>query len=195
MAESQTTAFEEKKKPSSNIILYVIIGILVICIIAMGINSGMFSTKENCNEAEENEEEQDKNGYIEIDAQTLGYEFSQNLDTAERKYLNKNVKITSGSFYKVYTDKAVDSGEVIGQYIIIFGKSDMDNIISAGNDVLLAQEIESEAYPRRISCYPTDKNDLQGHKMGDKITITGKVLEYSGYGDGDGIHIENCDVL
>ncbi|MBP8689151.1 hypothetical protein KBH77_02250, partial [Patescibacteria group bacterium] len=96
MAESQTTAFEEKKKPSSNIILYVIIGILVICIIAMGISSGMFSTKENCNEAEENEEEQDKNGYIEIDAQTLGYEFSQNLDTAERKYLNKNVKITSG---------------------------------------------------------------------------------------------------
>jgi flagellar basal body-associated protein FliL len=96
MAESQVNTSEGVKKPSSNTILYVIIGVLVVCIIAMGVSSGMFSTKESSDL--EDEEEQRADEYIEVDATTLGYEFSQNYDTAVRKYLNKNVKIMMDIF-------------------------------------------------------------------------------------------------
>jgi hypothetical protein len=183
MAESQKNSSEGVKKPSSNTILYVIIGALVVCIIAMSVNCGMFSTKESSDL--EDEEEQRADEYIEVDATTLGYEFSQNYDTAVRKYLNKNVKITDGYFYEIEEDLDLSNGEVLGHHILIFNKTDMDSVDTES-------EVCNGSYSRQIKCYPSNENDLQGYKKGDKITIQGKVTSYETI---EGISVESCDVL
>ncbi len=183
MAESQKNSSEGVKKPSSNTILYVIIGALVVCIIAMSVNCGMFSTKEGSDL--ENEEEQRADEYIEVDARTLGYEFSQNYDTAARKYLDKNVKITNGYFYKIEEDLDLSNGKVLGHHIVILSEEDMDLI---GTNDGFSTDIAS----RKINCYPSNENDLQGYNKGDKITIQGKITSY---GAEESILVENCDVL
>jgi len=183
MAENQVNSSEEVKKPSSNTILYVIIGALVVCIIAMSVNCGMFSTKEGSDL--ENEEEQRADEYIEVDARTLGYEFSQNYDTAARKYLDKNVKITNGYFYKIEEDLDLSNGKVLGHHIVILSEEDMDLI---GTNDGFSTDIAS----RKINCYPSNENDLQGYNKGDKITIQGKITSY---GAEESILVENCDVL
>ena len=189
MAESQIDSSEGIKKPSSNTILYVIIGILVVCIIAMGvgISNGKFCTNENSDDVVEedgtedlgDEEEQDTNGYVEVDAGTLGAQFLTNIDTAEERYLNKNVWVT-GYFYDTGCFLKEREDTNCTEYVHIVGDPNID------------LENRDEAYIP-IRCYVNNKNDLQvyGFEKGDEVIIEGKVIRYIPI---DAVEIENCDV-
>jgi len=189
MTESQIDSSEGIKKPSSNTILYVVIGILVACIIAIGvgISNGKFCTKENSDDVVEedgtkdleDEEGQNTNGYVEVDAGTLGAQFLTNIDTATKRYLNKNVRVT-GYFYDTgcfYVKEREDTN--CTEYAYIVGDPNID------------LEHRDEAYVP-IRCYVNNKNDLQGYEKGDEIIIQGKVIRYISI---DAVEIENCDVL
>lgn len=180
MTESQIDSSEGIKKPSSNTILYVIIGILVVCIIVMGvgISNGKFCTKENSDDVVE-EEEQNTNGYVEVDAGTLGAQFLTNIDTATKKYLNKNVRVT-GYFYDTgcfYVKEREDTN--CTEYAYIVGDPNID------------LEHRDETYVP-IRCYVSDKNIFQSYEKGDEIIIQGKVLRYIPI---DAVEIENCNIL
>lgn len=190
MTESQIDSSEGIKKPSSNTILYVIIGILVVCIIAMGvgISNGKFCTNENSDDVVEedgiedlgDEEEQDTNGIVEVDAGTLGAQFLTNIDTAEERYLNKNVVVT-GYFYDTGCFLKEREDTNCTEYAYIVG------------DPNINLEHRDEAYIP-IRCYVSDnsKGIFQNYEKGDKILIEGKVLRYIPI---DAVEIENCNVL
>ena len=190
MTESQIDSSEGIKKPSSNTILYVIIGILVVCIIAMGvgISNGKFCTNENSDDVVEedgiedlgDEEEQDTNGYVEVDAGTLGAQFLTNIDTAEERYLNKNVWVT-GYFYDTGCFLKEREDTNCTEYALIVGDPNID------------LEHRDEAYIP-IRCYVSDnsKGIFQNYEKGDKILIEGKVLRYIPI---DAVEIENCNTL
>ncbi len=196
MAESQVNTSEGVKKPSSNTILYVIIGVLVVCIIAMGVSNGMFEGKEISNEVKEDEttetpeneekqEEEENEGVIEVDAFTLRQEYSGCPFTARDKYLNKNVKVTNGYFYRK------DEGQVpkILYSFSIIALNDYEDYVHANKSCSCFR-------PVVIMCHLTDsfdQNKLQGYKIGSPIEIQGKVVGYD-Y-DGGIINMENCDVL
>ena len=190
MTESQIDSSEGIKKPLSDTILYVTIGILVVCIIAMGvgISNGKFCTNENSDDVVEedgiedlgDEEEQDTNGYVEVDAGTLGAQFLTNIDTAEERYLNKNVVVT-GYFYDTGCFLKEREDTNCTEYALIVGDPNID------------LEHRDEAYIP-IRCYVSDnsKGIFQGYEKGDKILIEGKVLRYIPI---DAVEIENCNTL
>ncbi len=190
MTESQIDSSEGIKKPLSDTILYVIIGILVACIIVMGvgISNGKFCIKENSDDVVEeegtedlgDEEGQSTNGYVEVDAGTLGAQFLTNIDAAEERYLNKNAVVT-GYFYDTgcFIKEREDTN--CTEYALIVGDPNID------------LEHRDEAYIP-IRCYVSDnsKGIFQGYEKGDKILIEGKVLRYIPI---DAVEIENCNTL
>jgi len=190
MTESQIDSSEGIKKPLSDTILYVIIGILVACIIVMGvgISNGKFCSKENSDDVVEedgiedlgDEEEQDTNGYVEVDAGTLGAQFLTNIDTAEERYLNKNAVVT-GYFYDTGCFLKEREDTNCTEYVHIVGDPNID------------LENRDEAYIP-IRCYVSDnsKGIFQNYEKGDKILIEGKVLRYIPI---DAVEIENCNTL